>query len=533
MNQHMMRILCVDDEPLNLSLLKAMLSPRGYDVVTALNGPDALEKIRTEQIDICLLDVMMPEMDGFEVCRRIKGDEDHGTIPVVMITALSDMANRIRGIEAGAEDFISKPFNAAEVLARIKMLLHVKSLNDQLKSAKSMAEKANLAKSEFLSGMSHELRSPLNAILGFAQLMESDSPPPTPAQRESIVQILRAGWHLLTLINEILDLAKVESRQVPLSHEPVSLAEVMQECQGMVEPQAQQHGTRITFPRFDLPCFVLADQTRVKQVLINLLSNAIKYANKQGTVEVECTANTPGRIRVSVRDSGAGLRPEQLAQLFQPFNRLGQEGGSEEGTGIGLVVAKQLVELMEGEIGVESTVGVGSVFWFELISIPEPCLSGKGGADAATFPQPHMTGGVQLHTLLYIEDKPANLTLVERIIARTPDIRLLTAVSGKSGIEIALVSLPDVILTDINLPDINGFEVLKILRSYPATAHIPIIAISANAMPLDVERGLNEGFFRYLTKPIKVNEFLDALHVTIEFAEKGGHSEIPDTGETV
>ena len=194
--------------------------------------------------------------------------------------------------------------------------------------------------------MSHELRSPLNAILGFAQLMESDSPPPTPAQKESIAQILQAGWHLLTLINEILDLAKVESRQVPLSEEPVSLAEVMLECQGMIEPQAQQRGIELTFPQCDIPYFVRADRTRLKQVLINLLSNAIKYNIRLGTVDVKCTESTPGRIRVSIRDTGAGLHPEQLAQLFQPFNRLGQEAGGEEGTGIGLVVAKRLVELM-------------------------------------------------------------------------------------------------------------------------------------------------------------------------------------------
>ena len=211
------------------------------------------------------------------------------------------------------------------------------------------------------------LRSPLNAILGFAQLMESASPLPTASQKESIAQILQAGWHLLKLINEILDLAVIESGQrCSLSPEPVSLAEVMLECQAMIEPQAQKRGISMTFPQFDIPYFVNADRTRLKQVLINLLSNAIKYNKQQGTVIVDCTETTPGRIRVSVKDTGAGLPPEKLAQLFQPFNRLGQEAGGQEGTGIGLVVAKRLIELMGGVIGVESTVGVGSVFWFEL-----------------------------------------------------------------------------------------------------------------------------------------------------------------------
>ena len=519
----MPRILCVDDEPLNISLLEAMLSPRGYDVVPAVNGLEALEKIKTERIDICLLDVMMPGMDGFEVCHRIKSDEEYGAIPVVMITALSDKASRIKGIEAGAEDFISKPFDSVEVLARIKMLLHVKLLNDQLKNATSVAEKANLAKSEFLSGMSHELRSPLNAILGFAQLMETDSPPPTPFQKESIVQILRAGWHLLTLINEILDLAKVESRQVPLSEEPVSLAEVIDECRDMVEPLAQQHGVRLILPGSAIPFVVLADRIRVKQVLINLLTNASKYNTTQGTIEVKCAESTPGRIRVSISDTGAGLGPEQLAQLFQPFNRLGQEGGAEEGTGIGLVVSKHLVELMGGEIGVESSIGAGSVFWFELPAVNEPLTAmAMDGREAISVAQPHPPHGEQPHTLLYIEDKPANLALVKRIIARNPTITLLTAPDGNSGLRIARESLPDVILTDISLPDISGHELLKILNSDPATAHIPVIAISAHAMPLDVERGLNEGFFRYLTKPIKIDEFLDALHVTLEYTEQSG-----------
>jgi CheY-like chemotaxis protein len=318
------------------------------------------------------------------------------------------------------------------------------------------------------------------------------------------------------LIDEILDLAKVEAKQVPLSREPVSLAEVMIECQGMIEPQAQQRGIHMIFPRFGMQYFVLADRVRVKQVLINLLSNAIKYNISQGTVEVKCDEITPGRIRVSVRDTGAGLSPEQMAQLFQAFNRLGQEASGEEGTGIGLVVAKKLVE--------ESSVGMGCVFWFELPSVAEPCLSMEGG-DAAALAPPHVPREVGPHTLLYIEDNPANLKLVEQIIARHPDIRLLTAVNGNSGIEIARVSRPDVILTDINLPDISGYEALKILRSDPATAHIPVIAISANAMSPDVERGMKAGFFRYITKPIKVNEFMEAMDVALEFSgQKVGQS---------
>jgi PAS domain S-box-containing protein len=422
-------------------------------------------------------------------------------------TTFYDRNRTLQGVFAAARD----------VTERKRLDQVLQENNVELKSAKSAAEKANLAKSDFLSSMSHELRSPLNAILGFAQLMDSDSPPPTPTQKENIAQILKAGWHLLKLINEILDLAKVESGQVPLSREPVSLAEVMLECQGMIEPQAQQRGIHMTYPQLGVPYFVNADRTRLKQVFINLLSNAIKYNINQGTVDVKCTENTPGRVRVSITDTGAGLPPEHLAQLFQPFNRLGQEAGGEEGTGIGLLVAKRLVELMGGLIGVESTVGMGSMFWFELISVAEPHLSMAGDA-AVSLTHPHVSCDARLHTLLYVEDNPANLKLVEQIIARHPDIRLLTAVNGNSGIEIARVSLPDVILMDINLPGINGFEALKLLREAPETAHIPVIALSANAMPLNIQSGLEAGFFRYLTKPIKVDEFMDALHVALDFA---------------
>jgi PAS domain S-box-containing protein len=449
------------------------------------------------------------KITNYELTARARDGKE--TVVSYNATTLYDRDRRLQGVFAAARDVTERKLLDQVLIEK----------NVELESARSVAEKANLAKSEFLSSMSHELRSPLNAILGFAQLMESDSPPPTPAQKESIDQILRAGWHLLKLIDEILDLAKVEAKQVPLSREPVSLAEVMLECKGMTEPQAQQRGVQMIFPRIDLHHFVLADRTRVKQVLINLLSNAIKYNQAQGTVEVKCEEGTQGRIRVSVRDTGAGLHPEQKAQLFQAFNRLGQEAGGEEGTGIGLVVAKRLVELMEGEIGVESTIGMGCVFWFELPSVAEPRLRVENG-ETAVLAHPLLPRGSRPHTLLYVEDNPANLKLVEQIIARTPDIRLLTAVNGNGGIEIARASLPDVILTDINLPDINGYDALKILRSDPATAHIPVIAISANAMQLDIERGLKAGFFRYITKPIKVSEFMEAMDVALEFAGQRG-----------
>jgi signal transduction histidine kinase len=265
----------------------------------------------------------------------------------------------------------------AEAAGKLNEQLHAeiaerKRVESELNEAIAVAEKANLAKSEFLSSMSHELRTPLNAILGFAQLIESGSPAPTTSQKRSVEQILKAGWYLLELINEILDLALIESGKLPLSLGPISLTEVMRECQIMIGPQAQKRGIRLIFPQVEVPYFVEADATRVKQVFINLLSNAIKYNKAGGTVVVACTPSIPGRIRIRVTDTGEGLTPEKMAQLFQPFNRLGKETGVEEGTGIGLVVSKQLVESMGGVMGVESTVGKGSVFWVDLNVTAEP-----------------------------------------------------------------------------------------------------------------------------------------------------------------
>ncbi|WP_262965867.1 PAS domain S-box protein [Methylobacter psychrophilus] len=431
-------------------------------------------------------------------------------------TTFYDRDGNLEGVFAAARDITERK--------RLDQVLHDKNI--ELESAKSLAEKANLAKSDFLSSMSHELRTPLNAILGFAQLLEVGSPPPTDVQIVRLHQIIKAGWYLLDLINEILDLALIESGKLSLSLEPVSLTAIMQECQAMMEPQAQQRDIKLTFLPFDNTWFTYADQTRAKQVLINLLSNAIKYNREQGTIEVKCTASASERIRISVKDSGFGLSSEQLSQLFQPFNRLGQESGTEQGTGIGLVVTKQLIELMGGSIGVESTVGEGSEFWIELLRDVTPQLAAGHVMPAELMPKAWKNSAQR--TLLYVEDNPANLMLVEQIIEHHPNLRMLSACDGNIGVALARAHLPDVILMDINLPGISGIQALKILREDPATMHIPVLALSANAMLRDIEKGLEAGFFRYLTKPIKVNEFINALDDALNFSEPG----LLDTNET-
>jgi len=434
----------------------------------------------------------------------------------VLVRAASDI--HMRMLQQANERLVTATIEAQLLTEQVQ------ATKAELESAKLAAEKANLAKSDFLSSMSHELRSPLNAILGFAQLLESGTPPPTDVQNARLQQIIKAGWFLLELINEILDLAVVESGKLSLSREPVPLSDVMLECQAMMDPMARNRGIHINFFPFDHTWFVDADRTRVKQVLINLLTNAIKYNREHGTVEVKCIANTPGRLRVSITDTGAGLSQEQLARLFHPFDRLGQEAGGEEGTGIGLVVTKQLIEMMGGTIGMESTIGVGSEFWVELIRADTPQLATGNTKPAAVAPQ--FPEDMAHRTLLYVEDNPANLMLVEQIIDGHPCLRMLSAHDGKLGVELARVHLPEVILMDISLPGISGIEALKILREDPATAHIPVIAISANAIPHDIENGLEAGFFCYLTKPFKVNEFMNALDDALKFAETRKISEM-------
>jgi PAS domain S-box-containing protein len=452
------------------------------------------------------------QLTNYELTAEARGGRR--TVVSYNATILKDSRDNLIGVFATARD----------ITHRKEYEKSLQKNNIELKEARAVAEKANLAKSEFLSSMSHELRTPLNAVLGFAQLMASDNPPPSEVQKLSIDQILQAGWYLLRLINEILDLAMIESGKVSMSHEPMSLTDVLQDCEAMIKPQADQRQVQLHFPQLDAQLYVHADRVRVKQVMTNLLSNAIKYNREGGSVKVTCQPVSGGKIRINVSDTGLGLSVQQLAQMFQPFNRLGRENSAEEGTGIGLVVTKQLVELMGGEIGVESQVGVGSVFWIELIASSLPELE-SALPDVVTTLGAASVVGVdrgERRTLLYVEDNPANLILVEQLIARRADITLLSAIDGHSGIQMARAHRPDVILMDINLPGISGYGALKILHSDPATRHIPVMALSANAMPRDIDTGLQAGFFRYLTKPIDVFEFMDALDLAMHLVKKHG-----------
>jgi signal transduction histidine kinase/ActR/RegA family two-component response regulator len=393
--------------------------------------------------------------------------------------------------------------------------------NRDLAIARKEAERANLAKSDFLSSMSHELRTPLNAILGFGQLLASETLVTTPEQKKSFVDyIVKAGRHLLDLINDILDLTKIESGYVALSLEPVVVSTLLQECHQMVEPLARQRGVRMQFPVGEDVC-VFADRTRLKQILLNLLSNSIKYNKEGGSVFVSCRIEPSGQAgRVTVQDTGMGIRPDLLAELFQPFNRLGQEAGTVEGTGIGLVVTKRLVELMGGGIHVESTLGVGSTFAVEMPATKAPPQL-QSGIGLKVPRGPVRTVDAHLAaTVLYVEDNPANLVLVEEMLRFRPELQFLSAPDAVLGIELARAHRPRVILMDINLAGMSGTDALKMLRETPETANIPVVAITANATQRDVEKGLADGFFRYVTKPLVMEEFMQAIECALELTAR-------------
>ena len=388
-------------------------------------------------------------------------------------------------------------------------ITELKQAEAALVAAKEAAERASQAKSEFLSSMSHELRTPMNAILGFAQILDQDDGL-NPDQQDSVREILRAGWHLLDLINEVLDLAKVESGRIELNLDTVELPGLIEECFSLTNPLANQRG--ITQQQHAAAGqAVRADRIRLKQVLVNLLSNGIKYNRDGGQVSVSVTPGETGFWRISVRDTGRGIPAERMNELFQPFNRLGAEGGTIEGTGIGLVITRRLVEMMDGRVGVESRLGEGSTFWIELpkqataarLDPPESSRDSQDCAIASAGPR---------RNVLYIEDNPSSLRLVNHLLERhRPQFALTCAHTPELGFDLARAERPELILLDLNLPGTDGFEVLQALQADAELKDVPVIALTINAMPQDIERGMAAGFAAYLTKPIDVPQLLAAI----------------------
>lgn len=423
------------------------------------------------------------------------------------LVGMYGLANSPDGYDEEMVDFLASFTQNYGALIYVKrMLSQQEEMHEEILKERNEAEKASQAKSQFLSSMSHELRTPLNAVLGFAQLLDMDENL-TAGQKDNIYEIVKAGNHLLDLINDVLDLAKIESGNIDLSIEPVGLKEVLEECRNLMLPVAENKGISLDIPALS-DLYVRADRVRLKQILLNLLSNAVKYNDDHGQVWVECGLQSETTLRVSVKDNGLGVPESKQSELFQPFNRLGQEGGGIEGTGVGLSITKTLIELMGGEIGYQPNIPKGSCFFVELHI--DSCHPFEADFDQALLLDSNQKDQLS-KTILYIEDNPANLKLVSHVLAKRDHTNLITAHEPQLGIELAKANKPDLILLDINMPGMSGYEVLEVFKKDSDVSKVPVVAITANAMSHDIRRGKRAGFDDYLTKPLDVENFLKVV----------------------
>jgi signal transduction histidine kinase len=587
------RVLLVDDLPVVGEAVRSLLGDQqDIDFRYCSDPEQALEQAAHIRPTVILLSLELAKIGGLEMLRRFRSNAATIEIPIVILSSTDDPQSKSQAFAADANGYLRKLPDRIELTARVRYhsktylnrlqrdeayralresqqqlldsntaltalnqaflqaKLEVEQANqalqvevaerkmamsalhevvENLRVTKEEAERANRAKSEFLSRMSHELRTPLNAILGFGQLLEMETL--TPSQQESVSQIMSGGRHLLDLINEVLDISRIEAGRLELSPEPVRVCEVMHDVLTLIQPLADQKG--ILLERQDATnctLYVLADRQRLKQVLLNLLSNAVKYNSSGGSVHFSCHIRQLNKepkaetglsdaeeikhlrsLRISIHDTGPGISPEDQCRIFSAFERLQATASTTEGTGLGLPLSKRLTESMDGTIGVESALGQGSTFWVELPLSEEPMEQQRRNG-ALTPKNAPMLNATSKRKVLYIEDNLPNLKLVEHILGQQPNVELISAIQGSIGLELACRHSPDIILLDLHLPDMPGVEVLRRIKEDLHTRGIPVIVISADATPDQVERLCAAGAAEYLTKPLDVRRFLQALN---------------------
>ncbi len=505
-----MKILIVEDSAENINLLRSYFNNFNLNIFASTDGDLAIETAKKIVPDVILLDIIMPGLDGYEVCERLKAIEAVKDIPVVFLTAKVETEDLVRGFLMGGADYIKKPIQKEEVLVRVRTQLLLRKYSKEKDNLILKAMESNRTKSEFMARMSHELRTPMNAILGFSQLLMLDAQKEkATARKKDLGRIIKAGKHLLELINEVLDLSQIETGDLKVRLSPVDIQELKNEVIDLSMTMAQENEIQIFDEnKKEPPVYVLADRIRLKQVLVNLATNAIKYNRPSGNVFFKYSI-IGERLKFEVRDTGKGIPDEFRGKLFKPFERLGAEFTKTEGTGIGLSICNRLIKLMGGDITFESKEGEGSSFFIDIPLAQQPDVILKKSRKIQ--PPQEDSSGLKNKTILYIEDNASNLELVQRILLRVDWVRLISAKEAQSGIRLASTEIPDLILMDLHLPDIDGFAAFKKIKSMKETSHIPIIAISADAMEEGKKKALDMGFRAYITKPFDMNIFLASL----------------------